>query len=129
MRFSDAELNELLQGLPFLHRLHLRQLPALAPGYVSVDERELGAEESGVADGESQHHEESRAPGFDDYDGIEWAASINASTIVGPRYGDEIADAVAKRLAEIVPLAADDPAARLSGFANPKVAEVINEAV
>ncbi|MEM7144330.1 MAG: aldehyde dehydrogenase family protein [Verrucomicrobiota bacterium] len=54
---------------------------------------------------------------------------INASTIVVPKYGDEIAEAVAKRLAEIRPLAADDPEARLSGFANPKFAEWINEAV
>ncbi len=54
---------------------------------------------------------------------------ICASTIVVPRYGDEIARAVAKKLAEIQPLAQDDPAAKLSGFANPMFAEWINEAV
>lgn len=54
---------------------------------------------------------------------------ICASTVVVPKYGDEIAQAVAERLAEIKPLGQDDPAARLSGFANPKFAEWINEAV
>lgn len=54
---------------------------------------------------------------------------ICTSTIVVPKYGDEIAEAISKRLAEIKPLAQDDPAARLSGFANPKFAEWINEAV
>lgn len=54
---------------------------------------------------------------------------ICTSTIVVPKYGDEIAEAVAKRVAEIKPLAQDDPQAKLSGFANPKFAEWINEAV
>jgi len=54
---------------------------------------------------------------------------ICTSTIVVPRYGDEIAAAVAKKLAEIRPLAQDDPEARLSGFANPKFAEWINAAI
>ncbi len=54
---------------------------------------------------------------------------ICTSTIVVPKYGDEIARAVAKRVAEIKPLAQNDPEARLSGFANPKFAEWINEAV
>ena len=36
---------------------------------------------------------------------------------------------MAKRLAEIKPRAQDDPDARLSGFANPKFAEWINDAV
>ncbi|MCB1202826.1 MAG: aldehyde dehydrogenase [Verrucomicrobiae bacterium] len=54
---------------------------------------------------------------------------ICTSTIVVPRHGDEIARAVAKRLAEIKPLAQDDPNAKLSGFANPMFAEWINEAV
>jgi hypothetical protein len=54
---------------------------------------------------------------------------ICTSTIVVPRHGDDIARAVAKRLAEIKPLAQDDPEARLSGFANPMFAEWINEAV
>ena len=54
---------------------------------------------------------------------------ICTSTIVVPKYGDEIAHAVSKRLAEIKPLAQDDPEEKLSGFANPKFAEWINEAV
>ncbi|MCB1062265.1 MAG: aldehyde dehydrogenase [Verrucomicrobiae bacterium] len=54
---------------------------------------------------------------------------ICTSTIVVPKYGDEIARAVAERVAEIRPLAQDDPEAKLSGFANPKFAEWINEAV
>jgi len=54
---------------------------------------------------------------------------ICTSTIVVPKYGDEIATALAKRLAEITPLAQDDPDAKLSGFANPKFAEWINEAI
>ncbi len=54
---------------------------------------------------------------------------ICTSTIVVPKYGDEIARAVAERVAQIKPLAQDDPDAKLSGFANPKFAEWINEAV
>ena len=54
---------------------------------------------------------------------------ICTSTIVVPKYGDEIARAVAERVAEIRPLAQDDPNAKLSGFANPMFAEWINEAV
>lgn len=54
---------------------------------------------------------------------------INVSAIVVPKYGDEIARAVAEKLKDIVPLAQDDPGAKLSGFANPKFAEWINDAV
>ncbi len=54
---------------------------------------------------------------------------ICTSTIVVPKYGDEIARAVAEKVAEIRPLAQDDPEAKLSGFANPKFAEWINQAV
>ncbi len=54
---------------------------------------------------------------------------ICTSTVVVPKYGDEIAHAVAERLAEIRPLAQDDPTAKLSGFANPQFAEWINDAV
>ncbi len=54
---------------------------------------------------------------------------INASTVVVPKYPDEIAAAVAEKLSEIVPKAADDPEAKLSGFANPKFAEWINDAI
>ena len=54
---------------------------------------------------------------------------ICTSTIVVPKYGDEIARAIAEKVAEIRPLAQDDPEAKLSGFANPMFAEWINEAV
>lgn len=54
---------------------------------------------------------------------------INTSTVVVPKYADEIIQAVAEKLIEITPLDADDPQARLSGFANPKFAEWINDAV
>jgi len=54
---------------------------------------------------------------------------ICTSTIVVPRHGDAIAHAVAKRVAEIRPLSQHDSEAKLSGFANPKFAEWINDAV
>ena len=54
---------------------------------------------------------------------------INTSTVVVPRYADKIIREVAKRLADIKPLAPDDCDARLSGFANPKFAESINGAI
>lgn len=54
---------------------------------------------------------------------------INTSTVVVPRYADQIARAVARKLAEIKPLAVDDGDACLSGFANPKMAEWINQAI
>jgi acyl-CoA reductase-like NAD-dependent aldehyde dehydrogenase len=51
---------------------------------------------------------------------------INASTIVVPRFGKEIADALAQRLAEYAPLPLDAPDARLAGFANADFAAAIN---
>jgi len=54
---------------------------------------------------------------------------INASAIIVPKYGSEIADALAQRLGPIAPTKADDPNARLSGFANPKMAEFIDGAI
>jgi len=51
---------------------------------------------------------------------------INASTIVVPRHGRAIADALAQRMATIEPTAADDPEARLSAFANPAMARAID---
>jgi acyl-CoA reductase-like NAD-dependent aldehyde dehydrogenase len=50
---------------------------------------------------------------------------INASAVVVPRHGREIAEALAQRLGPLAPARADDPGARLSGFANPKMAEFI----
>ncbi|CAN5503886.1 aldehyde dehydrogenase family protein [soil metagenome] len=54
---------------------------------------------------------------------------INASTIVVPRHGDAIARALAEKLAEIRPLPAEDPDARLSGFANSAFADYIDAAL
>ncbi len=48
---------------------------------------------------------------------------INASTVIVPRHGRAIADAIAMKLAQIKPLANDDPNAKLSAIANPKVAQ------
>jgi hypothetical protein len=54
---------------------------------------------------------------------------INASAVVVPRHGDAIAEALAERLAAIVPKSAADPSAALAGFANPKMAEFIDSAL
>ena len=54
---------------------------------------------------------------------------INASTIVVSKHGAEIADALAQKLGPIVPLSATDENARLSGFANAKMAEYIDGAI
>jgi len=51
---------------------------------------------------------------------------INASAVVVPKYAVEIADALARKLGPIAPLPATDENARLSSFANPKMAEGIN---
>lgn len=54
---------------------------------------------------------------------------INASSIFVPSSGDEIADALAQRLAEVLPCKADDDRAVLSAFANPKFAEFIDKTI
>jgi acyl-CoA reductase-like NAD-dependent aldehyde dehydrogenase len=54
---------------------------------------------------------------------------INASAVVVPKYGAEIADALAKRLGPVSPLQAHDEKAQLSGFANAKMADFIDAAV
>jgi hypothetical protein len=51
---------------------------------------------------------------------------INTSAILVPRYGREIAQALAEALAPMVPRAVDDPEARLSGFANPAMTDWID---
>ena len=51
---------------------------------------------------------------------------ICASTIITPRHADEIARAVAQKLTQIQPLAPEDDNARLSGFANPAMADWID---
>ncbi len=54
---------------------------------------------------------------------------INASAVLVPKYADEIAEAVGKKLAAIEPLSVSDTNARLAGFANPKMAEYIEAAI
>ena len=50
---------------------------------------------------------------------------INASAVVVPKYAAEIAEALAQRLGPVQPSSPEDPEARLSGFANPKMADSI----
>ncbi|MCW5551237.1 MAG: aldehyde dehydrogenase [Verrucomicrobiae bacterium] len=54
---------------------------------------------------------------------------INASAIVVPKFAAEIADALAQKLGPVQPTNAHDPNARLSGFANPRMAEFIDAAI
>jgi hypothetical protein len=54
---------------------------------------------------------------------------INASAVVAPKYGREIADALARQLGPVEPTAPEAPDARLAGFANPKMAEAIDLAI
>jgi len=54
---------------------------------------------------------------------------INASAIVVPRYAAEIADALGKKLGPVAPTRLEDPKARLSGFANSKMADSIDGAI
>ncbi len=51
---------------------------------------------------------------------------INASAIVVPKYAAEIADALAQKLGPIQPTRPEDENARLSGFANLKMADFID---
>ena len=54
---------------------------------------------------------------------------INASTIVVPKHAADIAEALAGRLGPMTPLRADDDNARLSAFANPKMADGIDATI
>ncbi len=54
---------------------------------------------------------------------------INASAVVVPKYAGEIADALARKLGPVVPVAAQAEDARLSAFANPGMAEGIEAAL
>lgn len=54
---------------------------------------------------------------------------VNASAIVVASHGKEIAAALAERLAAIVPRDAEDAKAGLAGFANPAMAESINQTI
>lgn len=52
---------------------------------------------------------------------------VNASGIWTPSHADEIADAVAQRLAKVQARALDDPKAEVAAFSNPAVAHKISE--
>ena len=54
---------------------------------------------------------------------------VNASGVWTPAHGREIADALARRLAAIVPRAADDPQAEIAPFVDPRVARHINDQI
>ncbi len=54
---------------------------------------------------------------------------INASAVVVPRHGAAIAEAIAGELLGMAPRAPEDAEARLSGFANPAMAEMIDAAI
>jgi hypothetical protein len=54
---------------------------------------------------------------------------INASAVVVPKYAAEIADALAERLGPVAPLPPADENARLSAFANPGMANAIDDLI
>jgi acyl-CoA reductase-like NAD-dependent aldehyde dehydrogenase len=54
---------------------------------------------------------------------------INASAVLTSRHRDALADALARKLAAIVPLPRDHKEALLCGFANPSMAKGINERI
>jgi acyl-CoA reductase-like NAD-dependent aldehyde dehydrogenase len=54
---------------------------------------------------------------------------INASAIVVPKHGAEIADALGLKLGTIAPTKPEDETARLSGFANVKMADFIDASI
>jgi hypothetical protein len=54
---------------------------------------------------------------------------LNTSTVVVPRHAAEIAEALAKKLGPVAPTKPEDESARLSGFANPKMADYMDGAI
>lgn len=54
---------------------------------------------------------------------------VNASAVVVSRHGRAIAEALAQKLGPVQPLRSDDEGAKLSGFANPKMADYIDSAL
>ena len=54
---------------------------------------------------------------------------INASTIITPKFGNEIAEELAKRVGGIQPRSLEDDDAQLAGFANPKMADSIDATI
>src|ERR1043165_680766 len=51
---------------------------------------------------------------------------VNASAVWAPRHADAISEALAERMASIVPRSAEDPDARLPPFVDPQIATRIN---
>jgi acyl-CoA reductase-like NAD-dependent aldehyde dehydrogenase len=54
---------------------------------------------------------------------------VNTSAVVVPRHGAAIADALAQRLGPVAPVTAADPSAKLSAFANSKMADGIDSTI
>ncbi len=54
---------------------------------------------------------------------------INCSSIWTPKNGRKIADAIAKELAKVEALPANDPNAAIAAFANPAMAEMMSESI
>ncbi len=54
---------------------------------------------------------------------------VNASAVWAPKYADEIADALAKRLVQIAPRDADHENARIAPFVDPQIANRINNII
>lgn len=54
---------------------------------------------------------------------------INASAVLVPKYGKEIAEALAQKLGPYAPTDPDDENAKLSGFANVKMADYIDNVI
>jgi hypothetical protein len=54
---------------------------------------------------------------------------VNASAVWAPAHVEEIAEALAKKLAQIIPRAADDEHAQLAPFVDPQVANRINSII
>lgn len=54
---------------------------------------------------------------------------INASAVIVPRFGREVAEAISKVLGPIQPTSLEEKGARLSGFANSKMADYIDQTI
>lgn len=54
---------------------------------------------------------------------------INCSSIYASRHTEEIADAIAQKLASVKPLPMNDPEAKLAAFTTPAVAEAMNDQI
>ncbi len=54
---------------------------------------------------------------------------INASSVIVPKYGDEIADEIATRLNQLRPLPLDDNLSQLAAFVNRRIADAIDTTI